>query len=88
MSTEEELQKRKDIVLNQSLKKTLKQEYPDKWKDIMKCIEDAIGADLVGEPLEDRIDTCLDTITGITFTDEQKAHLKKGPRSFITVGGG
>lgn len=88
MSSEEEKKKRKDIVLNQSLKKTLKEEYPNKWKDIVKCIEDAIEADLVGDELEAQIDRCLDTITGITFTADQKAHLKKVPRSFITVGGG
>jgi len=80
------IKEKKDRALNQSLKKTIKERYPDDWKEIVKCIEDKIEAGFEGQELEDEIDKCLQSIAIIT--PEDRDQLKKGPRSFITVGGG
>ena len=74
------IKEKKDRALNQSLKKTIKERYPDDWKEIVKCIEAAINTGL------EEIDKCLKVIAIIT--PEDRDQLKKGPRSFITVGGG
>jgi len=78
--------KRKNLALKKSLKKTIKKSYPDDWKQIVKCIEDAIDMGLEGDALEAQIDQCLQNITSVS--DLERDHLKKTPRSHITVGGG
>ena len=67
-------------------KKTIKERYPDDWKEIVKCIEDKIEAGFEGEELEDEIDKCLQSIAIIT--PEDRCQLKTRPRTFLTVPGG
>jgi len=75
-----------DKALYDSLRNTIKKKYPEDWKEIIKCIEDAINTGLEGDDLEAEIDKCLQNITSVS--DVEREHLKKTPRSHITVGGG
>ena len=75
-----------DKALYDSLRNTIKRRYPEHWKEIVKCIEAAINTGLEGDALEEQIDKCLQNITVVT--PEDRDHLKKTPRSHITVGGG
>lgn len=76
----------KKLAVDKSLKGILKEKYPDDWKKIVKCVEDAIDAGHVGDALEAQIDTCLQGITAVAPEDREP--IKKIPRSFIHVGGG
>lgn len=76
---------KKKRALDNSLKKNLKERYPDDWKEIVKCIEEKIETGLDGQALEDAIDSCLQGIAAVSVAD--RTELKKIPRSHITIGG-
>ena len=76
----------KKLAVNMSLKEILKDKYPDDWKEIVKCVEDAVAAGHEGDALEAQIDVCLQGITAVA--PEDRDAIKKIPRSFIHVGGG
>lgn len=75
----------KKLAVDKTLKESLKAKYPDDWKEIVKCVEDAVDAGHVGDALEAQIDVCLQGISAVA--PEDRDPIKKIPRSYIHIGG-